>query len=90
MSKLDEGEFITYYGKLNEWRLYRATDGTVIGYKSKFDKDGEKIGVERIVTTTTDPEKFGEYVDKHEPKAKRYNPYKDEAQQRIPTPGVDE
>lgn len=91
-----EGEFVTYYGKANEWRLYRLSDGTIVGYKSQRklvkkgdsvdDDEYENVNIERLVTNTTDADKFGDFVDKHTPKPKRYNPYKDAAQTRIEIP----
>lgn len=83
MSQLHEGTFVAYYGTANEWKLYRRSDGMIVGYRSIANKDEEVTRIERIVTDTEDTDKFGDYIDRRSPKAKRYNPYKDDKQTRI-------
>lgn len=79
-----EGEFVSYYGRTNEWKVYRVSDGTLVGYKSPRDERGEITGtVVRVVTNARDIVEFSQYADKHEKKAPRYDPKKDPNQMRI-------
>lgn len=80
---LSEGEFVTYYGPNNEWRLFRAKDGIIIGYRSKKNKEDKTVDVVRLVTTTKNPDEFGKFVEKHTKRMRRYNPYKDPNQLRL-------
>ena len=84
MSKSGDGEFVAYYGKENEWKLYRQSDGSIVGYRSMYDKHGDPTKVDRIVTNTSDYNEFYRFVDKYpEQKRTRYNPHKDPNQTRI-------
>ena len=68
-----EGEFVTYFGKDHEWKLYRAKDGTIIGYRSKHNKVGDDIDIERLVTNSQNPDDFHKFLERHVPKVKRYS-----------------
>lgn len=79
-----EGEFVTYYGKDNEWRLYRRSDGFIVGYRSKRNDTDDPVSIERVVTCTKDPDRFCDFVERRrEQRRKYYNPYKDPNQTRI-------
>lgn len=66
---MHDGTFISYYGKLNEWKLYAQKDGTIIGYRSRETPGGAKL-LDRVVTNSTDPDKFGDFLPKPKERSK--------------------
>lgn len=89
-----EGEFVGYWGHKNEWKVFRRSDGFLVGYKSSLklahvNKDGaetfDKVNMMRVVTNTKEFNEFYKFVDKPEdkPKVKRYDPSADLNQMRI-------